>query len=329
MLNAAVIGLGTISPMHLSAISALPGVALDAVCDIDPIRKIITGANVPFYTDYHRLLEERRPDVVHICLPHYLHVPVAKAAAECGCHVFCEKPPAMDAHEMEEFVALERAHPELKLCVCFQNRYNRTAEELKRRLDSGVYGAVTDLKGVMLWRREVGYYAEKPWRGRLGEAGGGCLFNQAIHTIDLLCWLGGPVKSPRALSGQLLDLGIEVEDTAAASLAYESGARGFFLGTLANYTDEFLQLAVRTERAEFVIEREELALLTVTGREVLARDERLSGGKTYYGSGHFKLISLFYRAIETGGDDYIHVADAAESLRVADAIRRAGIEKGI
>lgn len=146
--------------------------------------------------------------------------------------------------------------------------------------------------------------------------------NQAIHTIDLLCWLGGPVKSLRALSGQLLDLGVEVEDTAVASLAYESGARGFFMATLANYTDEFLQLAVRTEQAEFVIEHETLYEVTPHGREVLARDERLAGEKAYYGSGHFALIREFYHAVKTGGDDYIHIFDGAESLRVADAIRR-------
>lgn len=324
MLKAAVLGLGTIAPMHLNAIAALEGVELAAVCDIDPARRKTVGADVPFYTDYRRLLTEITPDVVHICLPHYLHVPVAVEAAEQGCHVFCEKPPAMDAAEMERFVVLERMHPDLKLAVCFQNRRNRTAAELKRRLESGEYGAITDLKGVMLWRREKDYYTEKPWRGRLADAGGGCLFNQAIHTIDLLCWLGGPVKSLRSLSGQLLDLGIEVEDTAVASLSYESGARGFFMGTLANYADEFLQIAVKTQRAEFIIEHEELSQVTPGGREVLARDERLSGGKAYYGSGHFKLISEFYHAIATDGEDYVHISDAAESLRVADAIRRAG-----
>lgn len=321
MLKAAVLGLGTIAPMHIKAIEALDGVTLAAVCDVDPARRGGELDGVPFYTDYHQLLDEVRPDVVHICLPHYLHFPIAAEAAGYGCHVFCEKPPAMNTSEMTRFVELEKAHPELKLAVCLQNRRNRTSMELKRRLEGGEYGAITDLKGVMLWRREKDYYAEKPWRGSLAAAGGGCLFNQAIHTIDLLCWLGGPVQALRAMSGQLLDLGVEVEDSAVASLTYESGARGFFMATLANYTDEFLQIAVKTEQAQFIIEHEELYLVTSDGRELLTRDERLSGGKAYYGSGHFRLIREFYHAIQTDGDDYIHISDARESLRVADAIR--------
>lgn len=324
MLKAAVLGLGTIAPLHLSAIAALPGVELAAVCDIDPGCSRLVPADVPFYTQSLKLLEEVRPDVVHICLPHYLHVPAAELAVEHGCHVFCEKPPAMDAAEMEHFVALEQAHPELKLGICLQNRCNATAQELKRRLDSGDYGAVRSLKGVMLWRRTRAYYEEKSWRGTIREAGGGCLLNQAIHTLDLLCWLGGPVRGLRAVSGQLLDLGVEVEDTAMARLTYASGSSGLFLATLANDSDEFPQITVKTEKAEFVIEREALTMTTAAGSEELARDMRLTdgNGKAYYGSGHWALISKFYHAIETGGTDYIHVRDAADSLRVADAIRK-------
>lgn len=323
MISTAVIGLGTIAPMHLQAIAALPEVALAAVCDLDPATRSAIPAKVPFFSDYNRMLVEVRPAAVHICLPHYLHFPAAQAAVDCGCHVFCEKPPAMDLDELERFLALEQAYPDTKISICFQNRRNGTIEALKQRLDSGVYGAVTGVKGVMLWRREAEYYTKRPWRGSMAQAGGGCLMNQAIHTLDLMTYLGGPVVSLSALAGQLLDFGTEVEDSAMAGMTYANGAHGLFVATLANLEDEFLQITVQTQRTQFAIEHQKIYECLPDGRrELLAEDQTLTGGKAYYGSGHFKLISEFYEAIVKGGSDYIHVSDAAGSIRLVDAIRR-------
>ena len=55
------------------------------------------------------------------------------------------------------------------------------------------------------------------------------MMNQAIHTLDLLFYLGGKIRGVRATVSQILDYGIEVEDTVSASLDYENGARGYFI----------------------------------------------------------------------------------------------------
>ena len=89
MLKAAVIGLGAISQTHIEAIRMMPDARLAAVCDIDPAKRI---QGIPFYTDIDTLCREVKPDVVHICLPHYLHVPVARRLASYGIHIFMEKP---------------------------------------------------------------------------------------------------------------------------------------------------------------------------------------------------------------------------------------------
>lgn len=84
---------------HLSGSSAIivanPEIELCAVCDNNPAvqEKLPAAAKaVPFYTDYEELLEKEHPDVVHLCLPHYLHVPVSEYFASHGVNVFCEKP---------------------------------------------------------------------------------------------------------------------------------------------------------------------------------------------------------------------------------------------
>lgn len=79
------------------------------------------------------------------------------------------------------------------------------------------------------------------------------MINQSVHTLDLLYFLGGPVKSLRASVSQLLDYGIEVEDTVAAQLTYADGGKGLFMATNANYKNESVQIGVQLEKADFAI----------------------------------------------------------------------------
>ncbi len=325
MKRAAVIGLGDISSIHINAIQSNPDITLAAVCDIDESRKEAAPEGVPFYTDYKTMIEEVKPDVVHVCLPHYLHVPVTEAAVEMGVHVFCEKPMALNAEEGRQFVAFEAAHPEKHIGICFQNRFNESVEMLKSIIDSGEYGKVQGAKGVVLWARPKSYYEAKPWRGKWATAGGGCMINQSIHTLDLLYFLCGPIDSLKAVTGQVLDYGIEVEDTVTARLQFAGGAQGLFSATVANYKNESVQLSVQLEGAEFAIIDNVLYRLMPDGtQQRLVEDARLEGSKFYYGASHSKLIKKFYDAIEQGTQDYVHVSEALMSIRLIDAIQESG-----
>lgn len=321
MKKAAVIGLGDISSIHLRAIDQNPDITLAAVCDTD--RQAGAPAGVPFYTDYKEMIQKERPDVVHICLPHYLHVPVSEAAALMGVHVFCEKPVALNTEQAEEFAAFEAAHPELHMGICLQNRVNESVEKLKALIDSGEYGRVLGVKGIVPWARTKEYYDVKPWRGKWKTAGGGCMINQSVHTLDLMYYLAGPVAGLRASVSQLLDYSIEVEDTVSACLTFENGARGLFMATNANYKNQSVQISLQTEKAEFIIDDNVLCQIGEDGiRRALAEDARLPGSKFYYGASHGKLINGFYRALEEGTEDYIHVKDALMSIRLIDAIHQ-------
>ena len=79
------------------------------------------------------------------------------------------------------------------------------------------------------------------------------MINQSVHTLDLLYFLGGTIKGVHASVSQLLDYGIEVEDTVTARLEYENGARGLFFATNANHKNESVQIAVQLEQGEFLI----------------------------------------------------------------------------
>ena len=255
MIRAAVLGLGDISWIHLDAIAENPGIQLVGACDLKEELAAKLPEGTPFFTDFRQMVEQVKPDVVHICLPHYLHFPVAKELVEMGVNVFCEKPVALNLAQAEEFAALEAAHPEVKICICLQNRMNETTEELKRIIDSGEYGKVTGVRGFVPWYRNPEYYSVKPWRGTWEFAGGGSMINQSLHTLDLMYYLGGDVARIHAMVGQLNDYGIEVEGDVVARMEYANGARGLFFATNDNWTNESVQIRVALEKGVFHIDR--------------------------------------------------------------------------
>lgn len=325
MKRAAVIGLGDISSIHIGAIAANDQIQLCAVCDIDPAARERAPQDVPFYTDYKEMIRKEKPDCVHICLPHYLHYPVAKDAVEMGVHVFCEKPVALNQAQAAEYVQLEKDHPELQIGICLQNRLNETTEKLKELIESGKYGKVTGIRGVVPWARPKEYYEVKPWRGKWKTAGGGCMINQSVHTLDLLYYLAGPVRRLKASVSQVLDYGIEVEDTVTVSLEFENGAHGLFYATNANYKNESVELSVELEKAFFRMRDNILYRVSEDGKETMVvEDRKMPGSKFYYGSSHEKLIRMFYESLETGSGCYIHVSDAEMSIKLIDAIQNSG-----
>lgn len=325
MIRAAVIGLGDISQVHLSAIRSLENARLIAGCDVDPSRKSSLGEGPAFYTNYEEMLKQEKPDVVHICLPHYLHYPVAKTAAEAGCNIFAEKPLALNAAEAAEYVLLEKKQG-VKICLCLQNRCNPTSETLYRLLRSGEYGKVTGVRGAVAWYRSAEYYRQKPWRASMALAGGGCMINQSIHTMDLMQYFAGsPMRSIKGNIAQVLDYGIEVEDTASARIVFENGASGLFSASVANYEDMDVEIDVRCEKAAFSIRDRTLYRLHENRREELATDSSAFSGKQVYGNSHGKLIKTFYQVLEDGGGWYIHPEEGLPSMRMIDAIRESSI----
>jgi predicted dehydrogenase len=326
MIQAAIIGLGVISKTHIAAIESLNSARLIAACDTDPAKGSLLPAGTAFYTDYEEMFRREKPDVVHICLPHFLHYPAAKKAAEAGFNIFAEKPLAMNGAEAAEYIKLEKTYG-VKICLCLQNRLNATSETLRGLLQSGEYGGITGIRGSVAWYRSKEYYEAGPWRGLMAQAGGGCMINQAIHTMDLMQYFAGsPMVSVKGTLGQALNYGIEVEDTATGRIIFENGAVGLFTASVANYADENVEISVRCEKGELVL-RDKKLLLRGAGPggqgedRILASDSTSFVGKSVYGNSHGRLIDKFYQAIEAGEGWYIHPEEGVPSLLMIDAIR--------
>ena len=139
-----IIGCGRISPFHGMPAKAQECVNLVACCDVD-IEKAKDRAKLfgckKVYTDFEEMIKKEKLDVVHICLPHYLHSPVAVRALELGCNVLTEKPMAISMKQAKAMIDAEKKSGKT-LGVIFQNRYNAGSQLVRKCLDSVILGKI-------------------------------------------------------------------------------------------------------------------------------------------------------------------------------------------
>ena len=111
LFNVALVGCGTISYNHLTALSKLANVKVVALCDVKPekaeARRTEFGLDSKIYTDYNEMLEAEKLDAVHIATPHYLHAPMTIAALERDIYVCLEKPMCINREEISMLLEAE------------------------------------------------------------------------------------------------------------------------------------------------------------------------------------------------------------------------------
>ncbi|KUN91382.1 Gfo/Idh/MocA family protein [Streptomyces caeruleatus] len=203
-----------------------------------------------------------RPDVdaVLVCAPSGTHAELAEAALRAGKHVLVEKPVDVTPEAADRLTAVARAEGRV-LGVVSQHRFDPAARLAHEAVRAGRLGRITSATAELAWWRGPAYYASGTWRGTRELDGGGALMNQAIHAVDLVQWLAGPVVEVHAHTARLAHPGIEVEDVATASLRFASGALGTLLATTAAYPGRTARLAVHGDRGSVVIDDDEIAYL--------------------------------------------------------------------
>ncbi len=323
-IRAAVIGCGDVSAVHFDAVAKLDGATLVGVCDSDPQRlaAAVAAYGVPGFADHQGLIDAVAPDVVHICTPHNQHAAVAADCLERGVNVIVEKPLAHTLAEGRRLVEAASAAT-ARIAVCFQNRYNATAQAMHALLSSGELGAIVGASATVMWQREAEYYRSRPWRGTWAGGGGGLMMNQAVHTVDLLQWLVGDVVSVSGnASTRFLGGTIEVEDTAEFVAEHANGARSAFYATLANAFNAPVTLEVVTEKAVLSL-RGDLTVTHGDGRvDVVPERTAGSGGRSYWGVSHELLINDFYASLDEAEPFWISPAEAEKSLRIIKELYR-------
>ena len=226
----ALVGCSKIAHKHARGLRNVPGAALAAVCDLNQERAEAMGREyaVPWYTDYHQMMDKVPIEVVSVLTPSGDHATRILDLVKYGKHLVVEKPMVLRLDDADTVIrACDEAG--VKIFEVKQNRYNRPVQALRQALDAGRLGKLVMGTVRVRWCRRQEYYDEAPWRGTWAWDGG-VLTNQASHHIDLLQWMMGEVESVSAMTATRL-VRIEAEDTGAAVLRFKSGALGIVEAT--------------------------------------------------------------------------------------------------
>ncbi len=221
-----IIGTGTIGRFHAEAIRAMDGGTLHSVYNRNPAADF----GVPCHTDLAGFLADPELEIVTIATPSGAHFDPAIAALMAGKHVICEKPLEITTERIDRMITAAFVSGRT-LAAILNRRFNPAMAAFKVAADGGRFGRMVSASCYVKWFRDQAYYDSAPWRGTLALDGGGALMNQAIHNIDALLYLAGPVVSVQADTACLGHEGIEVEDMAVAIVEFENGARGVIEGS--------------------------------------------------------------------------------------------------
>jgi predicted dehydrogenase len=319
-----VVGCGVVAGYHINGILETPGARLAAVSDVVEGRAREFGERhrVAWTTDYHDLLKREDIDVINVCTPNGMRLPLAEEAARAGKHLVVEKPIAISLREADRIIeACEKAGVRL-MCV-FQLRYGRGAMALRRAIQEGRLGRIVLADATVKWFRPQAYYDSAAWRGTWAQEGGGALMTQGIHTVDLLQWMMGPVRSVSARMATLVHR-IEVEDTIVAALTYASGALGAIEATTAAHPGLPARIEVCGDRGTVALEADQITTWQVEGME---RPADVGGGaevgraasdsKTFGAEGHRAQIAEMVEVVRAGKRPAI---DGPEGRRAVELV---------
>ncbi len=253
----AIVGCGMIAKFHARAIAEIKGSKLVA-CHSRSLEKAIEFTNVfggTAYDDLSKMLANPAVDIVTICTPSGAHLEPGMAAAQAGKHVLVEKPLEVTIARCDRLIEA-CSNAGVQLGTIFPSRFHKSAQLLKTAVEQNRFGTVSLAAAYVKWFRTQAYYDSGKWRGTWKLDGGGALMNQAIHSVDLLLWLMGPVRSVAAMSALRAHERIEVEDALTAILEFHSGALGTIEATTAAYPGTLKRIEIAGSHGSATLEEE-------------------------------------------------------------------------
>lgn len=232
-----IVGVGNMGTSHAKKFldGKVENGVLTAVCDLKPermdaIRALDGGAELATYTDYRDLFASGKVDAVIVAVPHYFHPRISMDALAAGLHVICEKPEGVYTKQVKELNEAAGRSDRL-FTVMFNQRTNCVYRKMREMIRNGELGEIKRVNWIITtWYRSQSYYDSGDWRATWRGEGGGVLFNQCPHQLDLLQWVTGMMPAHiRSFChfGKWHD--IEVEDDVTAYLEYPNGATGVFI----------------------------------------------------------------------------------------------------
>ncbi|MGW0231436.1 Gfo/Idh/MocA family protein [Actinopolymorpha singaporensis] len=278
--RALIIGCGTIATLHAEVLTQHPDFTVTALVDVDRTAAeraaqevVALGAVEPVvYDSIAEAVASGTVDLGVICTPSGYHIDNALELIDAGLHMVIEKPLDVSVAKSREFAArvarVERSGQVVS--VISQHRFDPGSALIHQAIEEGRFGRITSAVASMAWYRSQGYYDSGDWRGTWALDGGGAVMNQGIHTVDLLRWFCGRPVEVHAHIAQLDHERIEIEDTATATVRFESGALAVIHMTTAAYPGLTARIQVHGSLGSAIQDNDELRYFHAGDGEVSA-----------------------------------------------------------
>ena len=331
-----IIGCGVIADFHAKAIEDIRGAKLVAGFDKYPASadRLAKATGCTAYYDLDAMLANPSVDVVTICTPSGAHMEPAVAAIRAGKHVIIEKPLEITLKRCDKIIA-EAEKAGVVVSTIFPSRFHDSSVVMKNAMDAGRFGQLVGGDAFVKWYRCQEYYDSGAWRGTWELDGGGALMNQAIHSVDLLTWLMGPVTEIRAQTALLAHERIAVEDHAVATLRFENGALGVIEASTAIYPGYLKKIEIHGTTGSAMLEEEDIvkwdfAKSRAADKKILeAMKNRKSGGggasnpTAIRHHAHARQFADVVNAIKSGTQPAIDGHEGRRSVEIILAIYKA------
>jgi UDP-N-acetyl-2-amino-2-deoxyglucuronate dehydrogenase len=219
------IGTGAISYKHAQAYRNI-GYQVTVCTDInhESGRKFAAEWGAEFVPTYEQVCRHPNVDYVDLCTFPDFRLEPLRICAETGKHIQVQKPISTNLETAREMVAVA-AKAGITLGVVSQHRFDDSSIFVAQAIRDGRLGKILQADAYVKWYRSPAYYS-RPIKGSWDVEGGGALINQAVHQVDVLLWLIGPVTEVYGY-WQLAALHkIQSEDVVCAMMRYANGATG-------------------------------------------------------------------------------------------------------
>lgn len=331
-MKTALIGLGMVADTHLWAIrDADPKITLTGILGRDPARAATfaekasqtLGYVVPAFESLDRLVASEI-DFAVLATPPDARRDIVETLADAGIPILMEKPVERTLSGAQEIVSIcETAR--VPLGIMFQHRARAASKALKNVIDAGTLGDIATLDIRIPWWRDQAYY-DAPGRGTYARDGGGVMINQAIHTLDLVLWLLGPMRTIQAMMRQTTLHRMEAEDWAGALFEMQNGAVGTLVATTAAYPGDAESITIQGTHASAHLASGVLTLRHLNGPVEVLGDAALTGGgadpMAFTHAWHQSILQDFTYALENATDPLCTGRDALQAHAVIDAMEQ-------
>lgn len=326
-----IIGTGAISHKHAQAYKNI-GYTVTVCTDVyEPAgHKFAEQYGCTFVPTYEELCHHPEVDFVDVCTFPDFRLQPLEICAETKKHIQVQKPISTNLETARKMIDIAK-NAGIQLGVVSQHRFDDSSQFLSKAIEAGRLGKILQADAYVKWYRSADYYS-RPIKGSWQTEGGGAMINQAIHQVDVLLWLVGPVKELFAY-WQLGALHkIESEDVVNALMRYENGATGVIQASTAFWPGYTERLEIHGTKGTAVISGDKLTTWDVqddSGDPAPVEKEVMSG------SSDPMAISLtpferqfrsFGEAIMTGTKPFISGEDGYRALELVLSVYKSSRE---